>query len=183
MAKVSNPCCHDHAAGEDDLSGLGCEFESLGSTGYGSNVGLFKIWDEALLKLKPVGDERIQRNRIDDVGVWKPLLLAEVLQREGGAGIVETRGEAKGFEEGALGHVISPTGHGASENAESYIASAQMRCNGEAVGACSDDHNVNFLSCHSFPSDYRKVYRQGAQLAYGIPLKFETMVSAFLVLL
>ena len=158
MAEMSDACGQDHAPGEYKLPGLGGECESFGSTRYESNVGLFEIGDETPLKLEAVSDKGIEWNRIDHVGVREAPLLAEVGQGEGGTRIVETGSEAKRFEESAGSHVISPAGHRGSEDPEGHTAGAQVGSNGEAIGACSDDRNVNSLACQYIPFRLFKFY-------------------------
>lgn len=129
---------------------------------------------ETLLKRKPVGAERLDRNRMIVVGIAEAPVGAEPLKREAAVRIVEVRGEALGFQQHALRHLGAPAVQRRAEDAEADAAGAQMRGEREAVRPRTDNGDLRgFSHDRSIPKRDRPATGRPPAFRSGTPPRDE----------
>ena len=146
-------CRHHDRRGGEDLARAEGHFEAPARAGHvGDPLALDR--DELLLEPAPVADEQVDRNRVvpgegrDAVG--EAVVLQPVAGTRGG----NARSARRRLEEHALGHVVAPRVHGFAEDPDAHAPVEEVRRDGQAVGAASDDDRSGGVGrrVHSGPS-------------------------------
>jgi hypothetical protein len=130
---MANPDRHHHAAGFQDLAIFERQVKITGGTAEGRDCTVFHVRDETVLKFQTVPCECLQRHWQTDIGVGQAIVGAISAESEGPAGVVETGGEALGFQPHAFWHTVPPHNHWVTKYPEIPAVGPQMRGKREPV--------------------------------------------------
>src|SRR5208282_4299749 len=100
---------------------------------------VFKLRKHSLPERQTICRKGLKAHREPRVGILDPPLRTELPQSERVLRIVDVRGKPVRFQHHALRHVIQPTVHRTTENAEWNAPTPEMCSDRKSVRTCSND--------------------------------------------